>query len=135
VLSDQYVDLAKGEADVALRTGDTDDSVLMGRKIANSHRAIHASRNYVERHSAPTMVADLPDHPLIAIEDSMSKHRTVSWFKEVAPAATDAARNTNARGLIFAAKAAVWVAPVLMSLGDPRQIWRVIGTVPELTRA
>ena len=34
VLSDSYVDLAKGEADVALRSGDTDAGVLVGRKIA-----------------------------------------------------------------------------------------------------
>ena len=34
VMSDKYADLARGEADVALRSGDTDDAVLVGRKIA-----------------------------------------------------------------------------------------------------
>ena len=136
VLSDQYVDLAKGEADVALRSGDTDDSVLVGRKIADSLWAIYASRQYIERHGAPASVADLAHHPLIAFEESMSKHRTVSWFREVAPTATYAARNTSVLGLIYAAKAGVGVAPLPMSLGDAEaDLVRVIGPVPELTRA
>ncbi len=136
VLSDQYVDLAKGEADVALRSGDTDDSILVGRKIADSLWAIYASHQYIERHGAPVTVADLARHPLIAFEESMSKHRTVSWFREVAPGATYAARNTSVLGLIYAAKAGVGVAPLPMSLGDAEaDLVRVIGPVPELTRA
>lgn len=136
VLSDQYVDLAKGEADVALRSGDTDDDILVGRKIADSLWAIYASHQYIERHGAPVTVADLACHPLIAFEESFSKHRTVSWFKEVAPGATYAARNTSVLGLIYAAKAGVGVAPLPMSLGDAEaDLVRVIGPVPELTRA
>lgn len=136
VLSDQYVDLVKGEADVALRSGDTDDSILVGRKIADSLWAIYASHQYIQRHGAPASVADLARHPLIGFEESMSKHRTVSWFKEVAPGATYAARNTSVLGLIYAAKAGVGVAPLPMSLGDAeKDLVRVIGPVPELTRA
>ncbi|MGE3163250.1 MAG: LysR family transcriptional regulator, partial [Burkholderiales bacterium] len=48
VMSDKYVDLSKGEADVALRSGDTDDGELVGRKIADSLWAVYASRAYVE---------------------------------------------------------------------------------------
>ena len=136
VLSDQYVDLAKGEADVALRSGDTDDSILVGRKIADSLWAIYASKTYIAQHGAPATVADLARHPLIAFEESLSKHRTVSWFKEVAPGATYAARNTSVLGLIYAAKAGLGVAPLPMSLGDAEaDLVRVIGPVPELTRA
>jgi DNA-binding transcriptional LysR family regulator len=136
VLSDQYVDLALGQADVALRSGDTEASVLVGRKIADSLWAIYASRQYVERHGAPSAVTDLAAHPLIGFEESMTKHRTVSWFKEVAPHATYAARNTSVLGLIYAAKAGVGVAPLPMSLGDAEpDLLRVLGPIPELTRA
>jgi DNA-binding transcriptional LysR family regulator len=136
VLSDLYVDLAKGEADVALRSGDTDDSVLVGRKIADSLWAIYASSQYIKRQGAPASVADIGQHPLIAFEESMSKHRTVPWFKEVAPDATYAARNTSVLGLIYAVKAGVGIAPLPMSLGDAEpDLVRVLGPVPELTRA
>lgn len=136
VLSDHYVDLSKGEADVALRSGDTEDSVLVGRKIADSLWAIYASRQYTDKHGAPATVAGLTDHPLIGFEESMSKHRTVSWLHEVAPNATYAARNTSVLGLIYAAKAGVGLAPLPMSLGDAEpDLVRVLGPIPDLTRA
>jgi DNA-binding transcriptional LysR family regulator len=136
VLSDQYVDLAKGEADVALRSGDTDDSVLVGRKIADSLWAVYASRQYVERNGAPASVEDMGRHPLIGFEESMARHRALLWLKEVAPDATYAARNTSVLGLIYAVKAGVGVAPLPMSLGDAEaDLVRVLGPVPALTRA
>jgi DNA-binding transcriptional LysR family regulator len=136
VLNDKYVDLAKGEADVALRSGDTEDSVLVGRKIADSLWALYASQSYVAQHGAPASVGDLADHPLIGFEESMTKHRTVSWLKEVAPGAQYAARNTSVLGLIYAAKASVGVAPLPMSLGDSEpDLVRILGPIPELTRA
>jgi DNA-binding transcriptional LysR family regulator len=107
VLSDRYVDLSKGGADVALRSGDTDDDVLVGRKIADSLWAVYASRQYVERNGAPGSVDELGRHPLIGFDESMSRHRAVSWLKEVAPDAVYAARNTNVLGLIYAVKAGV----------------------------
>lgn len=136
VLSDQYVELSKGEADVALRSGDTDDNVLVGRKIADSLWAIYASRHYVERHGSPASVGELAQHLLIAFEESMSKHRVMAWLKEVAPDGTYAARNTSVLGLIYAAKAGLGVAPLPMALGDAEpDLVRVLGPVPELTRA
>lgn len=136
VLSDKYVDLANGEADVALRSGDTDDDILVGRKIADSLWAIYASRDYVAQHGAPQRVADLASHPLIGFEESMTRHRTVAWLREVAPQATYAARNTSVLGLIYAAKASVGVAPLPMALGDAEpDLIRVLGPIPELTRA
>ena len=60
--SDRYLDLSKGEADVAFRSGDTDDE-LVGRKIADSIWAIYASRGYVERHGQPARIEDLASHP------------------------------------------------------------------------
>jgi DNA-binding transcriptional LysR family regulator len=135
VLSDKYVDLAKGEADVALRSGDTDDDILVGRKIAESLWAIYASRDYVARNGAPATVADLASHPLIGFEESMTRHRTVGWLRDVAPEATYAARNTSVLGLIYAAKAGVGIAPLPMALGDAEpDLIRVLGPIPALTR-
>ena len=135
VLSDKYVDLAKGEADVALRSGDADDSVLVGRKIADSLWAIYASRDYIAQHGAPETIADIGAHPLIGFEETMSRHRAVTWLREVAPNASYAARNTSVLGLIYAAKASVGVAPLPMSLGDAEaDLVRVLGPVAELTR-
>ena len=44
VTGDHYLDLTKGEANVALRSGDTEDE-LIGRKIADLIWAVYASRD------------------------------------------------------------------------------------------
>jgi DNA-binding transcriptional LysR family regulator len=135
VLSDQYVDLTKGEADVALRSGDTDDAVLVGRKIADSLWAVYASPAYVERHGAPASEEEMARHPLIGFEEGMAKHRAVVWLNKVAPGAIYAARSTSVLGLISAAKAGVGVAALPMALGDVEiDLVRLFGPVPALTR-
>ncbi len=136
VLSDQYVDLAKGEADVALRSGDTDDAVLVGRKIAESLWAVYAARSYVGLHGAPGLAAEIGQHPLIGFEEAMTGHRAAIWLQSVAPAARYAARSTSVLGLVSAAKAGVGVAPLPMALGDGEpELARLFGPVPEMTRA
>src|SRR6185295_19264344 len=64
VTSVRYLDLSKGEVDIAFRSGDTDDE-LIGRKIADSFWAIYASHVYVERHGKPERVEDLSQHLLV----------------------------------------------------------------------
>jgi DNA-binding transcriptional LysR family regulator len=135
VLSDQYVDLTKGEADVALRSGDTDDAILVGRKIAESLWAVYAARSYVALHGAPTHAAEIATHPLIGFEETMTSHRAAIWLQHVAPKASHAARSRSVLGLISAAKAGVGVAPLPMSLGDAEpDLIRLFGPVPEMTR-
>ena len=57
VMSDRYLDITKGDADVALRSGDTDDDVLVGRKVADSFWGVYASKTYLERNGTPSAVA------------------------------------------------------------------------------
>lgn len=135
VTSDRYLDLSKGEADVAFRSGDTDDD-LVGRKIADSIWAVYASRAYIERHGKPERIEDLSCHPLVGFDESLSNHRTAKWLKEVAPNAKMAARNNSVLGLVYAVKSGIGVGPLPTALGDAEpDLVRVLGPVPELTRS
>lgn len=136
VLSDGYVDLSKGEADVALRSGDTDDGVLVGRKIADSIWAIYASHAYLAQHGRPPSLDDLRDRPLIGFNESLAKHRLSVWLQKFAPEATFVARSNSVLGLVSAAKSGVGIAPLPIALGDAEpDLVRIFGHVPELTRA
>jgi DNA-binding transcriptional LysR family regulator len=135
VTSDRYLDLTKGEADVAFRSGDTDDE-LVGRKIADSLWAVYASRDYIARHGKPERPEDLSRHLLVGLDESMSKHRTALWLKDVAPDATMAARNNSVLGLLSSVKSGVGVGPLPTALGDAEaDLVRVMGPIPELTRS
>lgn len=117
VLADRYIDLSKGEADVALRSGNTEGD-LIGRKVADSIWAIYASRAYLEPDSAPTSIDDLKNHPLIAFDESLSGHRLSTWLREIAPDARYAAQSNSVLGLVSAAESGMGVAPLPIALGD-----------------
>lgn len=135
VTSDRYLDLLKGEADVAFRSGDTDDE-LIGRKIADSIWAVYASRSYIERHGKPDRVEDLAMHPLVCFDDTMAKHRAVQWLKTTVPTARIAARNNSVLGLVYAVKSGLGIGPLPTAIADAEQdLVRVLGPIHELTRS
>jgi DNA-binding transcriptional LysR family regulator len=135
VMSDKYIDLAKGEADVALRSGDTEDGDLVGRKIGDSVWAVYASKTYIERHGRPHRVEDLAHHALVGFDDTMAKHRTAAWLRAIAPDAALVARSSSVLGLVYSAKAGVGVAPLPIALGDAEpDLVRVIEPIADLTR-
>jgi len=61
-LSDSIVDVAAGQADVAIRFGPLADSGLTARKLGENGRVIVASPDYLARHGTPRVPADLHDH-------------------------------------------------------------------------
>ncbi|WP_245928042.1 substrate binding domain-containing protein [Bosea psychrotolerans] len=133
--SDRYLDLSRGEADVAFRSGDTDDE-LVGRKIADSLWAIYASPDYVERHGRPATIQDMAQHPLVGFETTFSSHRMLTWLAEVAPNARFAVRNNSVLGLVSAVKSGVGIGPLPTALGDADDgLIRILGPIPELTRS
>lgn len=131
--SDRYLDLSKGEADVAFRSGDTDDE-LVGRKVADSIWAVYASRGYVELHGKPAAENDLPNHQLVGFDESLSMHRASVWLRNVAPEVTLAARTNSVLGLIHTVKSGLGLGPLPASLGDADLV-RVLGPISELARS
>ena len=135
VMSDRYLDLARGEADVALRSGEPQDPELVGRKVADSIWAVYASRNYVQRHGQPQDVADLAHHALIGFDGVMADHRAARWMAEAVPDARIVAHNNSVLGVLLAVKSGVGVAPLPTTIADAEDtLVQVLPPVAELTR-
>lgn len=133
--SDRYLDLTKGEADVALRSGDTEDE-LVGRKIADSIWTVYASRSYVEQYGRPERPEDLDRHRVVSLEDAMSRHRLVGWLSSVAPNATVAARSNSILGLMQAVRSGLGVSALPVSMAEQEaELVRLFGPVVELSRS
>lgn len=136
VMSDHYVDLRKGEADVALRSGDTVDNQLIGRKVADSLWAVYGGRGYLAQAPGPQDIADLAQHAWVGFDDSMANHRATVWLRQVAPAARIVATSGSVLGAVASARANLGLAALPMALGDSEaDLVRVLGPVPELTRS
>lgn len=61
-LSDEKVDIAQGQADVAIRSGPLADSQLVARRLGDNGRTIVASPEYLAAHGAPQAPEDLAEH-------------------------------------------------------------------------
>jgi DNA-binding transcriptional LysR family regulator len=135
VTSDRYLDLSKGEADIALRSGEPTDPNLVGRKVADSIWAVYASLDYLRQHGRPASVDDLRHHRLIAFDGPMQRHRTNLWLAGVAPDAIVVARNSSVLGVLLAAKAGLGIAalPTTIAEGDESLI-EVLPPIAELAR-
>jgi DNA-binding transcriptional LysR family regulator len=147
VISDRYLDLLKGEADVAIRSDVAFRSdaafrsvatydELVGRKIADSLWALYASREYIERHGKPECVKDLSLHPLVSLDESLNKVRVLQWLKDAVPDAKVSLCYSSVLGTVHAAKSGIGVAPLPTLMADnEKDLVRVLGPIPELARS
>ncbi|NMD09151.1 MAG: LysR family transcriptional regulator [Phyllobacteriaceae bacterium] len=136
VTSDQYLDLTKGEADVAFRSGEPMDESLVGRKICDSVWAIYASKSYVQQHGRPGSTADLADHALIGFDGIMQNHRVAKWLPVAVPNARIVSRNNSMLGTLSAVKSGIGIAPLPTTLGDAEDaLLQVLPPVEALTRS
>jgi DNA-binding transcriptional LysR family regulator len=61
-LTDALVDVAAGDADVAIRVGALTNSSLTARKIGSTRRVVVASPDYLSQHGTPRVPEDLRNH-------------------------------------------------------------------------
>ena len=78
IMTDRRLDLAKGEAEVALRIHEPGDDQLIARRIANSPWAVFASRSYIKRHGRPQRWEDLDQHAIIEFAGEPGRNRKVN---------------------------------------------------------
>lgn len=136
VTSDQYLDIAGGEADIAFRSGEPVDQGLVGRKICDSIWAVYASKSYVEQHGAPGSVEDLAGHALIGFDGIMGNHRAAKWLHSVLPNARIVSRASSMLGTVSAVRAGLGIAPLPTTLGDAEEaLVQVLPSVTALTRS
>jgi DNA-binding transcriptional LysR family regulator len=132
IISDKLLDLAKGEADIAIRATAPYDEALFGRKIAETPWAIYASASYIDRAGKITDVTEIARHS-VALYD-IEQHVTKAWLQSVAPEARVAARCNSMTALRSAAKSGVGLAALPMTVGDgDPDLVRVLGPIPGLT--
>jgi DNA-binding transcriptional LysR family regulator len=134
VISDKLLDLAKGEADIAIRATEPKERDLFGRKIADIPWAIYASRQYLETHGPIKSVADLDRQSVALFDVELRAHLGNEWLQSAAPNARIATRCNSVAALILAVKSGIAVAALPTIVGESESdLARVLGPVPELT--
>jgi len=133
VVTDKLLDLAKGEADVAIRGVVSSDSQLFGRKIADFPWAVYASCSYTERCGAIARFEDINDRSIVEFDGNMRNHSSARWLRSVAPNAHVAVRANSLPSLLLAVKSGIGCAPLPVIVGDGESdLIRMLGTIPGL---
>jgi DNA-binding transcriptional LysR family regulator len=133
LITDRFLDLSKGEADIAIRFGEPQDDGLIGRKIAAVPWAVYASRSYLERHGRLERTEDIKHHFVVAYDGEIANYAAGRWLRSVAPHARVAARSENWPGFVSAVKSGVGLGPLPIHHGDrEKELVRLIDTNPEL---
>ena len=112
------VDLHRGEADLALRSGPIADKELVARKLCDSGFALYASADYLKRHSAPLEPAALRGHELIGYDASLAGVPAAKWIETRARSAAIALRSRELTDMLAAAVSGVGIAALPCMLGD-----------------
>src|ERR1700747_1565662 len=83
IMSDRFLDISKGEADVAIRAGIPNEETLVGRKIADVPWAFYCSRAYLARHGRVERIEDIAGHSVIGFDGDIRDHHAAKWLRSV----------------------------------------------------
>jgi len=135
VISDRFLDLSKGEADVAIRSraGEPEDDALVGRKIVDQTWGLYASRGYVEQYGRPGCAKDLERHRIVQCNGAISNIAAARWLRTTAPQATIAAYCESWSALVMAVRSGAGLSPLPNVHGDSEvELVRIFDSIPDL---
>lgn len=100
VAAPRRVDLAKGEADVALRAGPRPEQPdLVGRRVAEDTWSVYCSRDYAAAHGLPSSAAELAGHAFISAPDDGTDSPMLRWVRANVPEESVLLRRDSIEGL------------------------------------
>jgi DNA-binding transcriptional LysR family regulator len=120
VITDTVLDLENGEADIAIRTGQTlAVSDLVARKFADHDMALFCSRDYASRRGVPGSPDELKEHDLIDVTVNMGELPAATWMMRHSGGKAPVTRSNSLSSLVHAVKAGLGIAALPCTVGDP----------------
>ena len=134
------LDLARREADVAVRLARPRSAALVARRSGTMRQALYASQSYLARRGMPRSASDLRDHDFVGFDASLDDLPQSRWLAEHVkrPRWTVRASTTTPQVLAclegagltilgtFIAARELKLVPVLPSLRPPdREVWLI----------
>jgi DNA-binding transcriptional LysR family regulator len=116
---DRRLDLARGDADVALRTGSRPNGAgIVARRLPDVAWSVYCSRSYADEYGAPASVATLDGHPIIGVDGALASRPAPLFLVRAAPNSTISARSNSLANLVSALKVGLGIAILPCLIGD-----------------
>lgn len=131
ITADKNLDLAHGEADVAIRFGTRPEGeTLIVRRLTVLEETVYANRELVTRLGRPANRADLARYPLVV--DTAVRFR--DWFEREVPDGRVVQRVNSISGVLASVKSGIGAALLPCMIGDgARSLVRLMPPIAELT--
>src|SRR5262249_50576833 len=118
------VDLVRGDAELAIRSGPVTDPDLVARRLGTTGWSLYASPGYLARHAAPVSLDDLAGHELIGYGRAPPAVPAPQWVEQRAARASIVLRTREMTEMLAAAASGAGLAllPCLLGDGEPRLV-------------
>lgn len=109
--SGDMLDMAAGEADVAIRAGlRPSGNALFGRRLAEESWNFYCSGAYASEHGVPRSIEDLAGHLVLAPQEKSFPAVVIEWFRQHVPDSAVVVRHNGLSPIYHGVKAGVGVS-------------------------
>lgn len=115
--SARWANLARGEADIALRPAAFQQQAVFQREVARIGYGLYASREYLKAHGRPDFGGGCAGHLLLTMDEDVPT-ADAPWLREMAGEAQVGARTNGREGLAAMAAAGLGLACLPCLIGD-----------------
>lgn len=122
VATERRLDLAAGEADVAIRAQKRpDDPGVVVRRLSDAPWSLYCSLAYAEKRGVPRSVEELAAHSVIGAEAPLSSLDPFKWLKDVTPATSVRSSSASVLNMLAAVRAGhgVGALPCSQAVHEP----------------
>lgn len=134
LIADERLDIARGEADVALRAGSGPEGAgIVARRLPDAYWTVYCSRTYAAERGVPENRAAIPGHEIVGLDGQMGRLPAWLWLAASAPDAVIRFRSNSLINLVSNLKASLGlgVLPTLTGDAEP-ELMRCFPPPPEL---
>jgi len=134
ITADERLDIARGEADVALRAAATPEGAgIVAQRMPDLDWTIYCSRGYAAERGLPASREALRGHDLVGLEGRMGQLPGWRWLSTASPEAAVPVRSNSFVSLVSNLKAGLGLGALPTIIGDNEQeLLRCIPPPPEL---
>jgi DNA-binding transcriptional LysR family regulator len=118
------IDLAKGEADIALRAFKPTEPDLVARVLCKCDWAVYVSDAYAAEHGVPATFDDLPKHALVTYAPTMHSVPGLRWMDDHRGGATRISRVDNLELAVQLVAADAGCAAIPTFMAEPMRLRR-----------
>jgi DNA-binding transcriptional LysR family regulator len=135
LVTDERLDLARGEADIALRASSRPQGAgVVARRLPDAHWTIYCSRSYAEERGLPKSREDIHRFDIVGMEGRMAQLEGWRWLAAAAAGASIRCRSNSLTNLVSNLKSGLGLGALPTIVGDAEpDLVRCLAPPPELS--